>query len=429
MRIVTCIVILYACLSIIVPSFKPLSCFETTGLLFYQPWDILSGVLGLRREEGGVDSKRPEPDPASGGGIPGVTALSWWEGIARLPHPAGPYGLVGARSLDPIRPGQTRIHYYLGPSCPVRPGDPVIAEGALVGFVGDFEETSNVPVLLLNHKDSRSVVARVTGTVAGGKEVVFVAGGASQDIQGCIRIRILSDPFGLEEGSRAFTGTVPRSPEVPPGLFLGMVRIRRRADESSRDAALEPYFSPERLTRAAVLVPAERLDGERFLLPDLELMHVPARLRLLSPGRGRRTLLRISDGLEEGLRNGDLIVAEGYAVGRIDRVGLFSASGSLIPPMGGGVEAAVFPGGGPPRPFRFKVLERTGLSYRVEALEKLEGLECGMPVFLAGSPCSGLENYPALRVSDPGDGKTLCLEVPWKGGTIQGFCACPRLAQ
>jgi cell shape-determining protein MreC len=414
MRIAIFIVITYACLSMLFPSWAPLACFESTALLFYRPWDWLSGQGIGSPTMGDTTPAFSVRDPAA---APADEAAGLWERVFTLPEGLEKYTLIGARSTMPLRAEQRHIHYYAGDAPPIRPGDPVVCGGALVGFVRESKRPSQVHVVLLNAPESDSVVGELRGTLAE-RSVHFVAGEASPVFDGGILIRFASDRFGLAEGSLAYTAKEPLTPRIPEGLFLGAVRkAPPEAGSLVTRAALVPPFGPCDLHRVAVLVPSHRLAEQvHRIVPDLPIKRVSVRARLTHSLARGEYCIRINGGHEKGIAAGNLLWAEGFVVGRIDRVGLFASTARLLGSPGAHQQAAV-----PSRAqgmvfFGLQVIEQEGLCFRVRSDRPLEDLESGTPVYLTGEPCAGFESGPAYQVVDPEKGREFCIVVPWNGG-------------
>jgi hypothetical protein len=319
--------------------------------------------------------------------------------------------VLAARAYAGIRKDQSKVTYYTQAALPVTAGDPVVVGSALVGLVAKPRPPDGVLVTLLNDPDCPLVAGEVKGTVAG-EEIGFAAGGPAPEARGLIRLRIPSARLGLASGSQAFSKAHPFRPRVPPGFYLGRVtRGEENPDQSLDEAALIPAYGAYQLHRVGILVPVERLEAgtPAIVIPDLRLKDVEVSACL---GSGSHHF-RVYAGKERGLAQGDLVVRGGYALARLDQVGFFASSATLLTTTGEEIEVAFTTLEGDLERFRITILRRTGLLFEAKAGEKPEGLESGLPLYLSGYPCSGLESYPAFLVLDPCEDQRLILTVPW----------------
>jgi hypothetical protein len=113
--------------------------------------------------------------------------------------------------------------------------------------------------------------------------------------------------------------------------------------------------------------------------------------------------IRASGGIEKGIGRGDLIVSDGYCVGRITKTGvLASKAGLFLAPGESRKIVRLTPRG--PETVRIEVVERSGSLCRLRAAEHLADLEPDSLFFLPGESCTGGERYPLCSIVDPGDG-------------------------
>jgi hypothetical protein len=418
MRLLTFIAILYACLSLYAPHWKPLAIVEGTGLLFFRPWDHVIGS-GSNDEAEGMGAAAIQSSGSSAS-----VRRQWWSPVLNMPIPARGFSLVAARSLQPVTPAQRRIAYRTEPGAPVLPGDPVVCGGALVGFVDRFESGDCMEVKLLRKDEGRSVLAEVQGTVAG-SSVRFIAGGPSLDMEGCIRVQFPSIRYGLAEGSLAYTGESPLTPGIPAGLLLGTVRVVRPGlgDVSDR-AALEPPVDERLLNRVAVLLPTDRLNAleDQVRIPATPSERVPVEVKCVAGQGGGLPAFRIFAGLEAGLSRGDILVVNGIAVARLERVGLYAASARLLAAPGQEIFLMNASDAGKGRPLRARIESCKGFRLLASIEESPGGLEQGDTLFLARDSATGLERHPAYQVLDAGEGGRSVLCVPWTGEIRESFC-------
>lgn len=422
MRISTFIILLYAFLSLFTPRFPGIQFFETTGLLLFQPWDFLCEAVGL---DGLPD---PSAGPSRTADSPPVessspVAPSWWDKVFHIDDPSQAFTLLGARKIDAPSSSRKETLYYGNPESRVTPGSPVIAGGALIGFVNEMEHPSIIPVVMLNSPASRLVLGELRGTVAG-SEVVFVAGGPSTQNAEGIRVQIPSSRFGLTRGSPAYTRENSRTPGVPSGLLLGHVDVDPpRLGQIRGDISLVPPFSEPELNRVAVLIPnMNPRPAHAVKVPPVPLEFVSLKARLVPAGRSRPPCFRIYGGVEKGLRKGDLLVMDGVAVGRLDRRGLLISSASCLLRAGQKTHAAICVEGDSACQGFMDVLRQEGFSFQVRWESCIQGLKVGCPVYLSESPCSGLEEYPAFFVKDPGDGEMFWINIPRPGQEKRSGC-------
>lgn len=394
MRIFTFIVVLYAFLSLIFSRSETLTSIETTALNFYRPWDAFRGNSEFL----------PEPPPP-----PAISA--WWNPIVNTPGLGEKHAVLAARAYGRIRENQSKVAYYTHDALPVEAGDPVVMGSALVGFVAEHRPPAGVLVTLLHDRNSPLLAGEVKGTVAG-EEIGFAAGGPSPEMRGAILLRIPSVRLGLVSGSTAYSRAHPLTPKVPHGLLLGRVTLHASSEAEQLDeAALVPAYSPHQLHRVGILVPVERLAAgtSAVTIPEVSLQDLEVSACLAS-GRNQ---FRVYAGKERGLARGDLLVRGGYALARLEHVGLFASSASLLAAPGEEIEVACTTSEDLLRRFRITIIRRTGLVLEVEAEEKPEDLMPGLPLYLTGDPCSGMESSPAFLVLHPGEGKRFSLTVPW----------------
>ncbi|MHC4942149.1 MAG: hypothetical protein ACYTG7_03940 [Planctomycetota bacterium] len=416
MRLLTFIAILYACLSLFAPHWKPLACIEGTGLLFYRPWDHARGTWPAD-QAGGYDAA-----PVLRGTANSSILQQWWSRVVHMPIPAPGFSLVAARSLEPVSCSKSRIAYHVDPRVPVLAGDPVVCGGAVVGFVDRIKPGGSMELKLLGKDVGRTVLAEVQGTVAGSK-VRFIAGGPSLDLEGCIRVQFPSTRYGLAEGSLAYTGESPLTPGIPAGLLLGTVRlVRPGIGETREKAGLQPPVDELLLNRVAVLLPTDRLN----VLEDQVLINTPPAERVAVKvkcvaGDGL-PVFRIFAGLEAGLSRGDILVVNGIAVARLERVGFYSASAHLLAVPGQDLVLLSGSGAGEGRPFRARIESRKGFQYLARSDDCPKDLERGECLYLAKDPASGLERHPAFQVLDPGEGDRMILRIPLSGEIQESYC-------
>ncbi len=423
MRKVTFLLVLYACLSMLAPSSEFFKCIETTGLLFYKPWDALWKKLAPAGTDDRPTLHFPAHLPDNGYGLPETDVRRWWDGAVPGTADVRGFSFIAARSLGPVRPDRGRFCCYAGPDPLVMPGDPVVAGGALLGFVDDFTDSSRLPVVLLSASDSRTVVGEVRGTVAG-REVSLVVGGLYRAMKGGISARFPSVGFALAGGGLVFTAKRRLESKVPQGFYLGELRSPEvNGDSTGSDVFLVPPHSGAVPSHAAVVVPSGRAGWEDgWRTPELRFDRVHVKVRAVTGNPKVRPAIRVSAGKEEGLYAGCLLIVNGFAAGRIERVGFFASIAFPVVSVGTETCAAVFPAGMGAKVFMMTVLKQDGFLFRVQARQPLDCLKPGMRVFLGDDPCSGSECYPAFVVKDRGDGRVFTLELPWPDRKNGCFC-------
>lgn len=420
MRFFISIALVYAGLSLFASTWMPVMLVEGTGLLFYRPWDRLRTLWTDENET------TTEQAPAWRVQHRSFADPRWWQPVFAAGDRLPGFSLFAIRRIDRLPLKRGVLYYDLEPDLPVRTGDPVILGNALVGFVYSAAPGTPLGIKLLQDDADCAVLGEVSGTVAG-TSVRFIAGGPSLEMEDLARIRVPSNRFGLAEGGTAYTAYDSMTPAVPAGLLLGRVRLGKAGPGELRDkVALQPAVPRERLNRLAVLVPTTRLgdpplrDQTWVFPPPLEAIPVTI-TRTLKPW-GCAADFRIDAGLECGLSPGDLIVSDLGALARLDRVGLFASSASILVRPGQEVELIVAHAEHGVIGFTASVEELCAGNYSVTSPDKPAGLEKGLAVYLAKEACSGLERYPAFFVMDAGEGDRFTLALPAAAASQEGCC-------
>jgi|GEM_PF-3470880 len=405
-RILLAAALIYALLSLAAPHLLPIRVIEVSTLVVARPWESLFSIFFGRWSavEPAAGSWR---DPEA---VADDRSALWWkpvlEPLERLPAQR----LLAGRVVHRFGSGRTRLSIAMGPVPPVRPGDPLVYGSSLIGFVARIDPSSTqVEARLLSDRSSRVIAAEIGEGIAGGAIECIVGGatrGAGSAANRTILLEYPSTRFGLSQGARVITSSRFNPPDIPPGLLLGSLTLRPSDTGEARSrAGVLPPFPSTWLERLAVLVPCERegVTG-RHPVPDLRVARQVVMLArppgFLSP----TDRLRVNAGMETGCAPGDLLCSEGFLVGRLERVGLwtsvaeyFLAEGRILP--------VVFLTLQGPEPNDILVVEREDGVCRVRARHHRAGLAGGEPLFLGSESCSGAEIYPLCRVEDPGDGQ------------------------
>jgi hypothetical protein len=157
-------------------------------------------------------------------------------------------------------------------------------------------------------------------------------------------------------------------------------------------------------------------------MPDGAGDPVPVYATRLAPTRHGRRIARVYGGIEKGLREKDLLVAEGCIAGELSRVGWFA---SLLSPLilpGREVPVAAFPEKGGSLFFRIRAKGQEGPVMEVEADRDLGALDPGLPLFLDERPAAGFATYPAFRVERWIEGRKFTIRLPRTGEEVASFC-------
>ncbi len=396
-RFFQAVVLCYALLSLITPLSHPVRAVEATALILSRPWEILLTLAS------GVQS--PSGGEGTAGEFQGPEKLrdNWWKPVfTGSPVREGKIAL-GARVFGVPQRGCLRLKADVGQAPPILSDDPVVHGNVLVGFVDRVEKNGLVDLLLLGHRNSRIIVAETSEGIAGGN-VFFTVGGGSTD--GKIRVEYLSSRFGLTSGIKAFTSSRYNKADIPSGLYLGRLDASPNGDgEVGEHVGIVPPFEGRDLCRLAVLVPGDRAGAlDRKPVPPLRIKCVPVVLRLPPGFILAHTFIRISSGFEAGISLDDLLVSEGYLVGKVTRVGLLSSRGELF--MAPGDERTLLDLSGPaPRPVRVRVGKRSSTicSITVMSIDGKRpsgGMELSPDslLHLSSGACSGGELYPLCRI-------------------------------
>jgi hypothetical protein len=264
------------------------------------------------------------------------------------------------------------------------------------------------------------VAAEVREGIAGGR-IVFAVGGKGEE--GIIRLLYPSTRFGISEGTRVFTCVDFNSRDVPPGYYIGRIRLgSSELGKSRAEAGVLPALDGDALSRLCVLVPAERPGvSDHSRVPAAPIRRIPAKLSLppgfLRPG----TVMRVSAGMEKGISRGDLVVSGGYCVGRITATGLLVSSAALFLQPGESWRLVHLASSGP-EPVTVEVIKRSGDRCSLAAAKPVENLDPGCLFFLPGDSCSGGELFPVCRVIDPGDGTDFTVQCGNVRAGAEEYC-------